>query len=63
MLSLENCTYLVAVAIGLVLAAVALYPMPVRLRRFVGRHLPLQPSSPRPGTVPRMTRGLRESLR
>jgi len=41
MLSLENRTYLVAVAIGVVLAAVALSLMPMRLRRFVGRHLPL----------------------
>ena len=44
--------------IGIVAAAVALYLLRNRKTRF-GLHLPLHPSSPRPGTVPRMAHGLR----
>jgi hypothetical protein len=48
------------VAIGVVLTAVALYLLLTHRTRF-GQHLPLplHPASPRPGTVPRMARGLR----
>ncbi len=59
MISLEDDrTSLIAVAIGIVVAAVALYLLRTRKTRF-GQHLPLHPASPRPGTVPRMARGLR----
>ncbi len=60
MISLENRTDLIAVAIGVVLAAVTLSMLLTR-RTWFGQHLPLplHPASPRPGTVPRMARGLR----
>ena len=59
MVSLEDDrTSLIAVAIGIVAAAVALYLLRNRKTRF-GLHLPLHPSSPRPGTVPRRAHGLR----
>ena len=64
MTSLENQTGLVAPAVGAVIAAVALYLLLTR-RTWFGQHLPLalHPSSPRPGTVPRMARGLRSHVR
>ena len=59
-----NRTSLIAVAIGIVVAAVALYLLLTR-RTWFGQHLPLplHPASPRPGTVPRMTRGVRSIVR
>lgn len=64
MTSMESSTNIIAVLIGAVLAVVALYLILTR-RTWLGQHLPLplHPSSPRPGTVPRMARGLRSSVR
>jgi len=64
MRSMENQTNVIAVAIGAVLAAAALYLLMTR-RTWFGQHLPLplHPSSPRPGTIPRMARGLRPPMR
>ncbi len=64
MLSLENRTNLIAVALGVVIAAAALYLLLTR-RTWLAQHAPhpLHPSSPVPGTVPRMARGLRPPVR
>ncbi len=64
MVSLEKQTNPIAVAIGVVLAAIALYLVLTR-RTWFGQHLPVlpHPSCPRPDTVPRMARGLRPSMR
>jgi hypothetical protein len=62
MTSQDDRTNLVAAAIGVVLAAAALYLLVTR-RTWFGQHLPLHPASPRPGTVPRMARGMRSPVR
>ena len=59
---MEKQTNLIAVAIGVVLRGDR-YPPAPDAPNLVRAAPALHPSSPRPGTAPRMARGLRPSMR